>query len=158
MNSPKNYYTILGVSSNATQDEIKKAYRKLAQKYHPDVSKEASAEAMMKSVNEAYEVLGNPEKRAHYDRFGTQQSSTGNPYGPYTQNTTGYTTFDDLFREILRQQQRQQQNQQQYYNQQQTGYQRPRVVRFSFFHILFGFWLLRSILEFIFAVFASFFR
>jgi curved DNA-binding protein len=66
----KDYYKIMGVGRNASQDEIKRAYRKLARKYHPDVSKEADAEARFKEVGEAYEVLKDPEKRAAYDRLG----------------------------------------------------------------------------------------
>jgi len=66
----KDYYSILGVSRDATADAIKKAFRKLARKYHPDVSKEKNAEARMKEVNEAYTVLSDPEKRAAYDQLG----------------------------------------------------------------------------------------
>jgi curved DNA-binding protein len=66
----KDYYKILGISRNATQDEVKKAYRKLARKYHPDVSKEADAEKRFKELGEAYEVLKDPEKRAAYDQLG----------------------------------------------------------------------------------------
>ena len=71
----KDYYEIMGVSRDATQDEIKRAYRKLARKYHPDVSKEADAEVRFKEVGEAYEVLKDPEKRAAYDQLGTQWQS-----------------------------------------------------------------------------------
>jgi len=66
----KDYYEVLGVGREASQDEIQKAYRKLARKYHPDVSKEANAESRFKEIAEAYEVLKDAEKRSKYDRFG----------------------------------------------------------------------------------------
>ena len=66
----KDYYEVLGVDRNASQDEIKRAYRRLARKYHPDVSKEPDAEARFKEMREAYEVLKDPEKRSAYDQFG----------------------------------------------------------------------------------------
>ncbi|ADJ28182.1 DnaJ C-terminal domain-containing protein [Nitrosococcus watsonii] len=66
----KDYYQIMDIKRDATQDEIKRAYRKLARKYHPDVSKEPGAEARFKEVGEAYEVLKDPEKRAAYDQLG----------------------------------------------------------------------------------------
>ncbi len=66
----KDYYDILEVKRDSSQDEIKRAYRKLARKFHPDVSKEADAETRFKQVGEAYEVLKNPEKRAAYDQLG----------------------------------------------------------------------------------------
>ncbi len=66
----KDYYKIMGVERDAKQDEIKRAYRKLARKYHPDVSKEKDAEQKFKEVGEAYEVLKDPEKRAAYDQLG----------------------------------------------------------------------------------------
>ncbi|WP_025917737.1 DnaJ C-terminal domain-containing protein [Herminiimonas sp. CN] len=68
----KDYYASLGVPRTATQDDIKHAYRKLARKYHPDVSKEADAEARFKEMGEAYKVLKDPETRAAYDQVGNQ--------------------------------------------------------------------------------------
>ncbi|OOG53035.1 DnaJ C-terminal domain-containing protein [Polaromonas sp. C04] len=66
----KDYYKVMGLARDATQDDIKRAYRRLARKYHPDVSKESNAEKQFKEVGEAYEVLRDPEKRAAYDRLG----------------------------------------------------------------------------------------
>lgn len=67
----KDYYTVMGVARDASQDEIKRAYRKLARKYHPDVSKESDAEVRFKELGEAYAVLKDPEKRAAYDQLGS---------------------------------------------------------------------------------------
>ncbi len=67
----KDYYQILGVSKNASQDEIKRAYRKLAHEYHPDKNQAHADGAQFKEINEAYQVLSNPQKRAQYDQFGT---------------------------------------------------------------------------------------
>ena len=73
----KDYYQILGVSRNASAEEIKRAYRKLARKYHPDVSKEPNAEEKFKEIAEAYEVLKDPEKRKAYDQLGSFKAGQG---------------------------------------------------------------------------------
>lgn len=76
--SQKDYYKTLGVKRSASDAEIKKQYRKLARKYHPDVSKLKNSEERFKEINEAYDVLKDKEKRSNYDRFG---SADGNPFG-----------------------------------------------------------------------------
>ncbi|HZP56629.1 MAG TPA: molecular chaperone DnaJ [Dehalococcoidia bacterium] len=77
----QDYYDVLGVPRNAGADEIKKAFRRLAMQYHPDRNKEPGAEARFKEVNEAYEVLSDPERRAMYDRFGHAAAQGGeNPF------------------------------------------------------------------------------
>ena len=63
----RDYYEVLGLSKGASDDEIKRAYRKMAKKYHPDINKEPDAEAKFKEINEAYEVLSDPQKKATYD-------------------------------------------------------------------------------------------
>jgi len=77
----KDYYNIMGVERTASQDEIKRAYRKLARKYHPDVSKETDAEVRFKEVGEAYEVLKDPEKRTAYDQLGANWKA-GQDFNP----------------------------------------------------------------------------
>jgi curved DNA-binding protein len=77
----KDYYKVMGVARDATETQIKQAYRKLARKYHPDVSKEKDAEARFKEVGEAYEVLKSPEKRAAYDQLG-QGHAPGQEFRP----------------------------------------------------------------------------
>lgn len=76
--APKNYYDILGVAKTATQQEIKKAYKKLARKYHPDVNpNDANAEEQFKTINEAYQVIGKPENRKKYDQLGEHWQQAG---------------------------------------------------------------------------------
>lgn len=89
----KDYYKVLGVRREASQDEIQKAYRKLARKHHPDVSKEKGAEARFKEVSEANEVLKDPEKRAKYDRFGTAWKQREQA-GPQAGGPGGFPGFE----------------------------------------------------------------
>ncbi len=90
----RDYYEVLGVSRDATAEEIKKAYRRLARKYHPDVNPNNSeAESIFKEINEANEVLGDPEKRATYDRFGHDGL---NMNGRYPGSGFGFEGFGDF--------------------------------------------------------------
>jgi molecular chaperone DnaJ len=96
----KDYYKILGVSSEATQDEMKKAFRQLALKYHPDRNQgNKDAEEKFKEINEAYSCLSDPEKRAHYDRYGTLDGlGAGAGFGP---GAPFSDVFDDLFGDLF---------------------------------------------------------
>lgn len=104
----KDYYKILGVSKDASQEEIKKAYRKLAKKYHPDANKNnPDAEKRFKEISEAYEVLKDPEKRKKYDTFGSNFNfQNGMNFDPsqfgwrtrnYTSGASGFSDFFDMF-------------------------------------------------------------
>ncbi len=91
----RDYYDVLGVSRNATDDEVKKAFRRLAKQYHPDANKEQGAEARFVEINEAYEVLSDPQKRATYDRFG--HAGVGNGMGAGFGDLGGFSSINDLF-------------------------------------------------------------
>src|SRR5690606_16261029 len=97
----KDYYGILGVEPSAGEAEIKTAYRRLARKYHPDVSKEAGAEEKFKSVNEAYEALRDPQKRAAYDQLRKGGYRPGDevrtPQGGFGQGAPGGFDYDEIF-------------------------------------------------------------
>lgn len=106
----KDYYKTLGVSRNASEEEIKQAYRKLARTYHPDVNaNDKQAEAKFKEINEAYQVLSDKEKRNHYDRFGQDwqhyQHGGGPAGGSYTWRSpgtgTGEPDFSDFFETLF---------------------------------------------------------
>src|SRR5256885_7399972 len=113
----KDYYKTLGVPKNASTDDIKKAYRKLARQYHPDVNKKADAEKRFKEINEANEVLSDPEKRKRYDTVGPEweqfAQGRGRPSGtggfqyvytgqpgesPFGEDASG---FSDFFRTLF---------------------------------------------------------
>ncbi len=93
--SERDYYEILGVSRNASEDELKSAFRKLARQYHPDVNKEPDAEEKFKEINEAYGVLSDADKRARYDRFGKAGLGNMGGFHDYTAD------FGDIFEELF---------------------------------------------------------
>lgn len=147
----QNYYEILGTSKDATQDEIKKAYRQKSKMYHPDINKSDNAEAMMKKVNQAYDVLGDPAKRQQYDTMGSnpyQNQGSQQYYGRQT-----YTSADEFFEEFMRQFYGQQQQRQQYYQQQ------PRRRVFNplsfFFRMMFGYYIINFIMNLLAMLFAG---
>lgn len=100
----KDYYQILGVDSTSSQEDIKKAYRSLAVKYHPDKNKDKSAEEKFKEINEAYENIGDATKRQQYDQqrqFGAG-AAAGGPFGGFHFHTTGFGNMDDILGELFR--------------------------------------------------------
>jgi molecular chaperone DnaJ len=93
--SNRDYYEALGVGRNASDDELKAAFRKLAREYHPDVNKESDAEEKFKEINEAYGVLSDKDKRARYDRFGKEGLGNTGGFHDYTAD------FGDIFEELF---------------------------------------------------------
>lgn len=103
---PKDYYQILEIDKSASTEDIKKAYKKLAKKYHPDLNKDPGSEIKFKNINEAYQVLGDEEKRRSYDQFGSadysdnfSSSSGGDPFDIFNDffSQSGGNGFDDMF-------------------------------------------------------------
>jgi DnaJ-class molecular chaperone len=104
----KDLYEILGVSKNANQAEIKKAYRKLALQYHPDRGGGGEAESKFKEINRAYEILSDPQKRAQYDRFGSASFSSGqngsagfSGFEGFDFGNFGFGGFSDIFEDFF---------------------------------------------------------
>lgn len=99
--SKRDYYEVLGVAKDASKDEIKKAYRKLSKKYHPDINKAPDAAEKFKEIQEAYEVLSDDQKRAQYDQFGhagpNQGFGGGNGFGGFSSSDFDSFGFEDIF-------------------------------------------------------------
>jgi molecular chaperone DnaJ len=106
MAEKRDYYEVLGVSKDASEDDIKRAYRKLAKKYHPDLNKAPDAADKFKEVNEAYEVLSDPQKRKTYDQFGfagMDGSQAGGGFNGFQgfSSSGGFGGFEDIFGDIF---------------------------------------------------------
>ena len=99
MATKRDYYEILDVPKSASEDEIKKAYRTLAKKYHPDVSSDPNATEKFKEIQEAYEVLSDPAKRQNYDRYGHEDPTMGGMGG--FSGFSGFGGFEDIFANIF---------------------------------------------------------
>ncbi len=104
MADKRDYYDVLGVSKTASDDEIKKAYRKLARQYHPDVNKAADAETKFAEINEAYGVLSDKDKRARYDQYGFNdptQGFSGQGGNPFGDGFGSFGGFEDIFSQFF---------------------------------------------------------
>ena len=96
----RDYYEVLGLSKGASQDEIKRAYRQLAKKYHPDINKEPGAEEKFKEINEAYDTLSDEQKKARYDQFGFDDpmgGAGGSGFSGFSGFSGGFGGFEDIF-------------------------------------------------------------
>ena len=96
MATKRDYYEVLGVAKDASQEDIKKAYRSLAKKYHPDISKEPNANEKFAEIQVAYDCLSDPEKRSNYDKFGTEDVNQGFG-GQGFDGFSGFGGFEDIF-------------------------------------------------------------
>lgn len=101
MSNKRDYYEVLGVAKGASPEEIKKSYRQLARKYHPDVNKEQDAEDKFKEINEAYEILSDEQKRGMYDRFGHAGVSGASGFGGGFQDFSGFRDPFEIFEEVF---------------------------------------------------------
>src|SRR5690554_874417 len=97
MSTKRDYYDVLGINKGASEQEIKRAYRTLAKKYHPDVSKEANAEEKFKEVQAAYDVLSDPQKKSQYDQFGHASEQFGGGGAGGFEGFGGFGDFSDIF-------------------------------------------------------------
>ncbi len=95
MATQRDYYDILGVPRGAGADEIKRSFRKLAQQWHPDVNTSVEADLRFKEINEAYQILSDPQRRQAYDMFGHAASGGGQGFDPFAAG--GFQGFGDLF-------------------------------------------------------------
>jgi molecular chaperone DnaJ len=96
----RDYYEVLGVATNADKATLKKAFRKLAQQYHPDVNSSPDAEIRFKEINEAYQVLYDDQKRAAYDRYGHAGVEGAGASGGYA-DFSGFTDFGSIFEDLF---------------------------------------------------------
>jgi molecular chaperone DnaJ len=97
--SKRDYYEVLGINRGADQQEMKRAFRKLAQQYHPDINRAPEAEAQFKEINEAYQILSDPQKRAAYDRFGHAATSPGGGFNDF--GGAGFGDLGSIFEEFF---------------------------------------------------------
>ena len=104
MAEKRDYYEVLGIDKSASEEEIKKAYRQMAKKYHPDMNKAPDAEEKFKEVNEAYEVLSDPQKKATYDQYGFAGMDGANfsgNYGDFSDFSSAFGGFSDIFSDFF---------------------------------------------------------